>query len=476
MSVTPTELSALAPLWILSAGALLLLLGEALFKEPSRRFAPVLAAIVSATALGAGALAFLRYDGIAESHFAGVVTLDAFAQGVQIVALLTALLACLFSANYLRREKAVTGEYYALILFSTAGLWILSAAAEFVTLFVGLELASLPAYVLAGYLRNERRSPEAAFKYFLQGSFASAFLLFGVALLYGLTGTTRFAAMEAVLAGGAGIPWTGIGAVFVVTGLGFKVALAPFQAWAPDVYEGSPAPVSGFLSTGVKAAGFAALTRFLTEAAGWPSSLTAAIAALAVLTMFLGNLGALAQASVKRMLAYSSVAHAGYVAVALALAGKAAGTDVQYAVGFYLLAYALMTAGAFAFVAWASGPGEARPRAEDWAGLGLRNPWAGAAMAVFLFSLTGVPPMAGFFGKYFVFKLAVDHGLVWLALLGVLNSFVSAYYYLRVAVFLFMRPAPAEAPEPPPAGIAFWLGIAACALGSVLLGFAGFLV
>lgn len=475
MNVTARELAALTPLWIVSGGALLLLLVEALFKEPSRRFAPWLSAAVAVAALAWGASAFMGYDGVAETHFAGAVTLDAFAQGTQAVCLLTALLASLFSGRYLRRERAVTGEYYALVLFGAAGLWILAGASEFITLFVGLELASLPAYVLAGYLRTAERPPEAAFKYFIQGSFASAFLLYGVAVLYGVTGSTRFAALRDALVAGASDTWAGIGAALLLTGLGFKVALAPFHAWAPDVYEGAPAPVSGFLATGVKAAGFAALTRVLTEVPGLGTPLSAGIAAAAVLTMFLGNLGALAQASVKRMLAYSSVAHAGYVAIGLAAAGKASATDVQYAVGFYLLAYSLMTAGAFAITAWASGNGEKRLRAEDWAGLGLRHPWAGAAMAVFLFSLTGIPPMAGFFGKWFLFKLAVDHGMVWLALLGVLNSFLSAYYYLRVVVFLFMRSAP-DAPEPPSAGFPFWAGVAACALGSLLLGFAGFLV
>jgi len=476
MNVTPHELSALAPLWTVSGGALVLLLAEAIFKEPSRRFAPWVASLFAVAALALGVATFLGYDGVAETHFAGVVTLDAFAQGTQALCLLTALLAVLFSARALRRERAVTGEYYALLLLSTAGLWILASATEFITLFIGLELASIPAYVLAGYLRTGEKSPEAAFKYFIQGTFASAFLLYGVAVLYGAGGSTRFAVLRDVLVPGTFAPWAGIGAALLVVGLGFKVAIAPFHAWAPDVYDGAPAPVSGFLSTGVKAAGFAALTRILTEVPGLDAPLAAGIAAIAVLTMFLGNLGALAQTSVKRMLAYSSVAHAGYVAVGLAVAGKASATDVQYAVGFYLLAYSLMTAGAFAIVTWAAGRGVERLRAEDWAGLGLRHPWAGAAMAVFLFSLTGVPPMAGFFGKWFVFKLAVDHGMVWLVLLGVLNSFISAYYYLRVVVFMFMRPSPEKPIDPPAAGAAFWLAVAACALGSVLLGFAGFLV
>jgi len=257
-------------------------------------------------------------------------------------------------------------------------------------------------------------------------------------------------------------------------GLGFKVAVAPFHAWAPDVYDGAPAPVSAFLSTGVKAAGFGVLTRLLTETLGIHSSWTAVVPVIAVLTMVVGNLGALAQDSVKRMLAYSSVAHAGYVMVGLSTAAVAPADEVERAVAFYLLAYTLMTAGAFGWLAWAGGPGEGKSRLSDFQGLGLQRPWMGSAMAVFLFSLAGMTPTAGFFGKYYLFKLVVDRGLTWLAILAVVNSLVSAYYYLRVVAVLYTKKEGDQVEEWPAASQGLGWALFLCALGTSLVGFLKF--
>jgi NADH-quinone oxidoreductase subunit N len=264
------------------------------------------------------------------------------------------------------------------------------------------------------------------------------------------------------------------GAALLLVGLGFKAALVPFHAWAPDVYDGSPAPVSAFLSTGVKAAGMGVFVRLFSEAFGMPGSWVPALAILAVLTMTLGNLGALNQVSVKRLLAYSSVAHAGYLMVGLAAASLSPADEVERAAAFYLLAYTLMTAGAFGWLSWASGPGEKKASFEDLRGLGLRKPWMGLGMAVFMFSLAGMTPTAGFFGKYYLFKLAVEHGLVWLALVAVLNSFVSAYYYLKVVVYLYMKSTPERETLQFNATLGLKAALFLCAVGSVVAGFLKF--
>jgi len=470
----PIELTGLLPLWIVILGALSLLALEMFFKEGGRSSAPVLTGAFLILALGS-CFHLLAQPAMPGSLFKGTVVVDLFSLTLQGACLLSALLACVFSPLYLRREKAVTGEYYALILLSLAGMFVLVLASEFLTFFVGLELMSLCGYVLAGYIRVRERSVEAALKYFMLGVFASAFLLYGIAVLYGASGSTHFPDLRMFLEGGqTSSAWARWGAAFLLVGLGFKVALVPFHAWAPDVYEGAPGPVTAFLSTGVKAAGFGAFTRLFAEVFGLPGAWTGALAVLAVLTMVIGNFGALAQQNVKRMLAYSSVAHAGYLAVGLAVAALCHADEVERAVAFYLLAYTLMTAGAFGWLSWASGPGEAQGEIEDLRGLGFRNPLMGLAMAVFLFSLAGMTPTAGFFGKYYLFKLAADHGFVWLAITAVLNSFVSAYYYLRVVAALYTKPEAASQGAELWAGWGLKAAFLACALLTLVVGFLKF--
>jgi NADH-quinone oxidoreductase subunit N len=474
MTTLPIELTALFPLWIVSGGALLLLLVEVLLKEEGRKIAPILTGTILILSLGS-VFHLLSFKGMAGCLFNGTVVVDYYSLTLEGICLLSALLTCVFSASYLKREKAVTGEYYALLLLAVAGMFTLVLASDFLTFFVGLELMSLAGYVLAGYLRVRERSTEAALKYFMLGVFASGFLLYGIAVLYGVSGTLHFPDLRHFLEQGhTSLPFVEMGVALLLVGLGFKVALVPFHGWAPDVYDGAPAPVSAFLSTGVKTAAFGAFTRLFAEAFGLPGSWIPLFAVLAVLTMTLGNLGALGQSSLKRMLAYSSVAHAGYLMVAMATASLAPADELERAVAFYLLAYTLMTAGAFGWIAWASGQGEARTDFGDYRGLGLRCPGMGLMMAIFMFSLAGMTPTAGFFGKYYLFKLAVDHGLMGLVIIAILNSFVSAYYYLRVVAFLYMKSGKEEGPVLSPASLGLRLTFLLCGLGVLAAGFLKF--
>jgi NADH-quinone oxidoreductase subunit N len=477
----PPELTVLAPLWFVTAGAVVLLISEMFFKEEGRKDLPAAAVIFLVLALGSD-LRLLFLAEMPVALFNRAVMIDLYSLTLQAVCLLSALLTVVFSASYLKREKAVTGEYYALILLAAAGMVVLVSASEFLTFFVGLELMSIAGYVLAGYMRIQERSAEAALKYFLNGVFSSAFLLYGIAILYGISGTTHFSDLRiflekegAVSAGGLNSTvFVQFGTALLLVGLGFKTALVPFHGWAPDVYDGAPSPVSAFLSTGVKAAAFGIFARLFTEVFGIPGSWTGAFCVLAVLTMTLGNLGALGQTSLKRLLAYSSVAHAGYLAVGLAAAVGTPPDSVERAVAFYLLAYTFMTAGAFGWIAWASGKGESQTNIEDYRGWGYSHPWMGIALGIFMFSLAGMTPTAGFFGKFYLFKLAADNGMIWLVIVAVLNSFVSAYYYLRVVTVLYAKPVEGSKPILLPVSIGLFFGFFLCALGALAAGFVKF--
>ncbi len=402
--------------------------------------------------------------------FQAMLIVDGFATFFRLLVLAVGLLTALCSVDYLKREHADGGEYYALLLFSVAGQSLMAAANELIVIFIGLEISSIASYVLVGYLRDDKRNNESAIKYFLLGSFATAFLLYGVAWIYGATGTTNLIEIRRILVNRDIAPplvMVGTSAALIFVGLAFKVSAAPFQVWAPDVYQGAPAPVSGFLAAGPKAAAFAVLLRVsmtvfepisrLWEPLVW-------VAALA--TMIVGNFAALSQTNIKRLLAYSSVAHAGYVLVAVA-----AHSEVGVAAAmFYLGAYALMTVGAFAVVVHFSRQGERYVDVEDLAGLGARQPVTAALMTIFLFSLIGVPLTGGFFGKFYVFKAALDSGLVWLMVLGLLNSAVAAYYYLRILVVMYMHEPGEAADTVPPLAPAIKAALWACAAGTLLLG------
>jgi NADH-quinone oxidoreductase subunit N len=379
--------------------------------------------------------------------FGGIIQADAFSFFFHLLIGLVVSLVVLAAGPYLDRERLAFPEFFALTLFATAGMGVLASAQELVTAFIGLELSSISSYVLAGYRRESLKSSESSLKYFLLGSFATAFFLYGIALVYGATGTTNLSRMADAGASGNLLK---LGFSLILIGLGFKVAVAPFQIWTPDVYEGAPTPVTALFSSGPKAAAFALLLRIF---AGVPAATQFwfwAFWVLAVLTMFAGNLGALVQTNVKRMLAYSSIAHAGYILVAfasvtfLAQEGAAAAAPAYAAILFYLLSYALVKLGAFTVVSQFGGEGEKHLSLDDYAGLGQRQPVAAAALALFLLSLLGLPVTAGFFGKFYIFKAAVNSHLIWLAILMAVNSVIGAYYYLRVIVVMYMREPSAE--------------------------------
>ena len=368
------------------------------------------------------------------SAYSGLLRVDMFSLFVHGIVLGVAALAILGSFDYLDHENIQRGEYYALLLFATAGMGILASANELVTAFVGLEISSIATYILAGFRRTSLKSNESSLKYFLLGSFATAFFLYGVALTYGATRSTRFEVInQAIAAHGSGaLLILGLGLIFV--GLGFKVVAAPFQIYTPDVYEGAPTPVTAVLACGPKAAAFAVMLRIFYSAFGNASHIWFwAIWVSAVLTMCIGNFAAIVQSNVKRLLAYSSIAHAGYILVAFVAASEFG----VAAVLFYLAAYAAMTLGAFLIVAHVGGSGERRLDVADYAGLGTSQPWVAACFSLFLFSLLGLPATAGFLGKLYAFSAAVDQRLVWLVVIAAINSVIGAYYYLKIVVAMY---------------------------------------
>jgi NADH-quinone oxidoreductase subunit N len=397
------------------------------FWKSLRRASAILALLGAAL----GSVATVYPARIGGTAFNGLFSADGFSVFFHLLVGGVAFLVMLTSVSFLERERLPVGEFYALLLFAAAGMGVLAGAQEMLTAFIGLELSSIASYILAGYRRDFLFSSESAMKYFFLGSFATAFFLYGIALIYGATGTTLLPLMH--METGGILLKLGLALLFI--GLAFKVAAAPFQVWTPDVYEGAPMPVTALLSAGPKAAAFALFLRIsLTVTAAYDFWFWA-IWIVAALTMFVGNLGALVQTNVKRMLAYSSIAHAGYILVAFAARSEIGMAAVLY----YLLAYALMKVGAFTLVGSLSGPGERHLDLADYAGLGQRQPYAAAALSLFLLSLLGLPVTAGFLGKFYIFKAALNSHLVWLAVLMALNSVIGAYYYLRVVVVMYMR-------------------------------------
>ncbi len=418
-------------------------------------------------ALGSVAAVFVQANYLG-AGFYGLFLVDEFSVFLHALVFGVAALAVLGAYDYLEREGIQFGEYYALVLFAATGMGIMAGANELMTAFIGLEISSIASYILAGFRRNALKSNESAMKYFLLGSFATAFFLYGVALVYGATGTTALQSLRLTAghaAGGAGaLLVLGMGLMFV--GLAFKVASAPFQLWTPDAYEGAPTPVTALFSSGPKAAAFALLARVLFTAFGAEALSDVwywAVWISAALTMFAGNLAALVQTNVKRMLAYSSIAHAGYILVAIAARNELG----LAALLFYLVTYSLVKIGAFTILAHLGEAGEKRLEIEEYAGLGWKRPATAGFLSLFLLSLLGLPLTAGFLGKLFVFDaaLAAAHdapplypvlssSLVWLAILLAINSVIAAYYYLRVLVVLYFHEAAGEwQPAPMPAAV-----------------------
>ncbi len=410
--------------------------------------------------------------------FSGLVAADPFSVFFSHLVGLVAFLVILAAAPYLERERLADAEFYALILFATAGMGVLASAQELLTAFIGLEMSSISSYILAGYRRDTLKSGESAMKYFLLGSFATAFFLYGIALVYGVTGTTNLLRMDATAGADSTSSLLKLGLALILIGLGFKVAAAPFQIWTPDVYEGAPTPVTAFFSAGPKAAAFALLLRIFADVHAATTFWFWAFWILAALTMFAGNLGALLQTNVKRLLAYSSIAHAGYILVAFAAVttlsqDQEVGASPAYAaVLFYLLSYALVKVGAFTIVSQLGGAGEKHLTLDDYAGLGERQPVIAAILSLFLLSLLGLPVTAGFLGKFYIFKAAVDSHLIWLAVVMAINSVIGAYYYIRLIVVMYMREPSAEVAAAGPMRFPLSVNVvlAVATIGTIVLG------
>ena len=421
------------------AGTLMMVLDPLFARKLPRLFGhiSILAFLLAIVA----AISANRVPGPAFSH---LINIDGFGTFFRVLLLVIGILAVLSSYRYLEREKADTGEYHALLVFSIVGQCVMVTANDLIMIFIGLEISSIATYILAGYLRDDKRNNESALKYFLLGSFATGFFLYGVAIAYGISGSTKLDEIRAALASPeTSTMMAGAATALMFVGLAFKVSAAPFQMWAPDVYQGAPAPVSAFMATGPKAAAFAIFLRiFLTAFQSNSDSWEPVIWICALLSMTIGNFAALTQNNLKRMLAYSSIAHAGYILVALA-----ARSDIGTAAAmFYLAAYSLMNIGAFAVIIHMCGKGETNLRIEDLAGLGKTQPVTAAMLTIFLLSLIGVPLTGGFFGKFYIFQAALQSHLVWLTVLGLLNSAVAAYYYLRLLVMMYMH-EPGEVAE-----------------------------
>jgi NADH-quinone oxidoreductase subunit N len=454
------------PEMIMTAVGTLIMVVEPLLGENKR----TAFASISITGFFAALVAAIYANTVAGTAFSNMLIVDGFATFFRVLVIGVGILTIFSSAQYLKREHAASAEYYALLLFSVTGQCVMAAANELIMIFIGLEISSIATYVLAGYLRDDKRNNEAALKYFLLGSFATAFLLYGVAWIYGTSGSTNLAAIRTYLLtpdSGNGIILASVAAALMFVGFAFKVSAAPFQIWAPDVYQGAPAPVTLFMSAGPKAAAFAVFLRvFMTAFQPIASRWEPFVWSSALLTMIIGNFAALMQTNIKRMLAYSSIAHAGYVMVAIA-----AHNQIGIAAAmFYLAAYAFMNIGAFAVVTHFSRQGEKYVNVEDLAGLGWKQPVTAALFSIFLLSLIGVPLTGGFFGKFYIFKAALDANLVWLAVLGLLNSAVAAYYYLRILVVMYMK-EPGEATlSVEPLGMGIQTTLWASALGTLILG------
>jgi len=381
--------------------------------------------------------------GSSQSGFGGMFTSDGYAVFFKITFLIIAFLTVLISMGYAHREEIEFGEYYALVLFATLGMMLMAAGTHLIIIFLGLETMSISIYVLAGLMREDRRSVEAALKYFLLGAFATGFLLYGFALIYGATGSLYLNDVASYIVSKNLLknPMLTMSLVFLTIGFGFKIASVPFHMWTPDVYEGAPTSITAFMATGVKAAGFAALVRvFFSALPGFRPDWTSIMWLIAAVTMTVGNIVAISQANIKRMLAYSSIAHAGYILVAF-VAGNELGTS---GILFYLMAYAFMNIGAFTVVILLGKKGEENTLINDYAGIGFKYPLLSAAMTIFLLSMAGIPPLGGFMAKFYVFSAAVKSKFYWLVIIGVLNSAVSVYYYLRVTILMYFRESERE--------------------------------
>jgi NADH-quinone oxidoreductase subunit N len=460
-----TDLLPLAPFLVVTGWACLLLVIDLFIPKDRKGLTAVLA---GAGLLAALILVILDF-GELRLVFDGMIVQDTFSSFLQIIFLGIGLVAIAQAHDYIQRKKILKGEYYTLLLFSTSGMILMAQAGDLIVVFLAIELLSIPLYILSGFARHETESEEAAMKYFLLGAFASSFVVYGIALVYGASGSTQILRiLETTLLGTANYGLLLVGAIFILVGLGFKVAAVPFHMWTPDVYQGAPSSVTAFMSVGAKAGGFAALLRvFLAAFPSIAQDWGPIVMGVAVLTLVWGNVAAISQSNIKRMLAYSSIAHAGYILMVFPAAAEVGlAPDAISAALFYLFVYAVSNLGAWSVVLTlekAKGEGLS---IDDYAGLGAKKPGLALAMALFMLSLTGVPPTAGFVGKFFIFRSVIDAGLIGLALVGVITSLISAYYYLRVVVVMYMRDGDPETRSEGWLNATLWV----TALGTFILG------
>ena len=433
-----------SPALLLTVVAIVVMLGEAIVR-PARKtgfWALTLGALV--VAFGVNAMLYAELD-VAKLAFAGMVRIDRYGLFFQGVVILAAALSVVISDDYLERIGVQVGEYYSLVLFGVAGMGLMGFANDLMMVFIALEVMSISMYVLCAMKRGDPRSVEAGFKYFILGAFSSGLMLYGISFVYGTVGSTNLEALSAALAHppvGDNGSLLKVGGALLLVGFGFKVASVPFHMWTPDVYQGAPISVTALMSSGVKAASFAAFGRlvigaFGAEAVGWAGGLWW----MAALTMLVGNIAALVQTDLKRMLAYSSIAHAGYLLMALSAAGsgEVAGDSAMAGILFYMVAYTFMNAGAFMVLSSFSKDGADHTNLSDLAGLGKSNPGLAAALSLFLLSMAGIPPTIGFVGKFYLFVAAVEAGQTSLAIIGALAAATGVYYYLRPMVYMYMH-------------------------------------
>ncbi len=432
----PLNFSVILPLLILTVWACALLLLDLLFKN--KGVTALLAALGLALSLGFT----LSQVGASETGFNNMVVLDGFSTFVDALLLVTGLFSIALAYGYLKRMGLERGEYYTLLLFSIVGMLLMAQALDLIIVFLALEMLSIPLYVLAAFARPKADSEEAGLKYFLLGAFSTGFVVYGIALVFGATGTTSLSAIVAAASNGsANLLLLTIGAALILVGLSFKIAAVPFHMWTPDVYQGAPSAVTAFMAAGAKIAGFAALLRVFSLAfPALASNITPILAVISALTMIVGNLIAIAQTNIKRLLAYSSIAHAGYILMAFVPYGQPKVVATSVAAGlFYLVSYALTNFGAWAVVIALEKTEGRGLEITDYAGLGRKYPALAAAMTVFMLSLTGIPPTLGFVGKFYLFRAVINGQFYLLAVIGIFTTLISAYYYLRVVVMMYMR-------------------------------------
>jgi len=435
--MTQIDFQTLLPLTILTVWACVLLLVDLFIPKNHKGITAVLAALGLAVTLGFT----LSQVGREVSGYSGMVVLDGFSTFISALLLVSGLLGIALAHGYVKRMGLERGEYYTLLLFSVSGMMLMAQAADLIVIFLALELLSIPLYVLAAFARTNAESEEAGIKYFLLGAFATGFVVYGTALVFGATGTTSLVGIAGSASNGTPSLLLTIGAALILVGFGFKVAAVPFHMWTPDVYQGAPTSVTAFMAAGAKIAGFAALLRvFATAFPALATYVTDILWALAALTMILGNVIAISQTNIKRMLAYSSIAHAGYILMAFVPYGNKDVMSVSVAAGlFYLVSYAITNFGVWGVVIALEKAEGKGLEISDYAGLGRKYPLIAAAMTVFMLSLIGLPPTLGLVGKFYLFRSVIAGGFTGLAIIGVVTSLVSAYYYLRVVVTMYMK-------------------------------------